>query len=89
MSKDKHKMIDVKCKKCDEPRLRHASQEIDHRFTELAPLEYYSEKCECGSGARNHKFGGHKSCEYFEHHCDSCHLMHICTLKACNDDTTN
>lgn len=39
--------------------------------------------CTCGTGAGPHFFGTVPRCEYYRHHCDSCHKLRGCTLQAC------
>ena len=43
-----------------------------------------SRGCECGSGMRKHDFGKDESCEYFEHHCETCHEKGFCTIPECD-----
>lgn len=75
---------DVDCKKCDKPRHLHDGTNTDHRFTEPQPPALIVD-CDCGTSKAKHTFGNHESCEYFKHHCEFCHEMHICTLKECDD----
>ncbi len=43
----------------------------------------FDERCGCGSGMRPHFVNGDPTCEYWKHHCDSCHEFGSCTIKAC------
>lgn len=49
---------------------------------ELEPSAIYDTKkyCYCGSGNRLHQVGeANADCEYYNHHCDSCHEHGYCT----------
>lgn len=44
--------------------------------------------CLCATSREPHAMGKDPSCEYFEHHCDSCHSLKVCTKVGCLFDGT-
>ena len=43
------------------------------------------ETCLCGTCVTPHALGKHPDCEYFDHHCDSCHEKKLCTKTECKE----
>lgn len=39
--------------------------------------------CGCFTGPSGHTYAEHPLCEYFEHHCETCHARGLCTREAC------
>lgn len=39
--------------------------------------------CDCFTGAAGHAFGLDPDCEFFQHHCETCHQYKTCTTKQC------
>lgn len=39
--------------------------------------------CNCATGPEHHAVGAHESCEYYKHHCASCHEKQLCTAEGC------
>lgn len=38
------------------------------------------DNCGCFTGSPGHTYAEDPNCEYFEHHCESCHEKQLCTL---------
>jgi len=42
----------------------------------------FEHSCDCGALPDEHEFEA-PGCEYFEHHCETCHARGACTLFSC------